>query len=201
MTWGFRRCERQKNLPDGEDRYSEMMNCESTHVVRGSRRGATRWQPSTTPVFDAYWYFAAERQRIFHQRVRGERPPWTSDPVLSAYRFTNAYRAADRVSQYLIRKVAYIGDQAVDEVVFRVLLFKLFNKVATWELLVKAFGTPSARDFSVDNYDAVLTRAFGTTAPDLSVTVPPIAPSVVDCALAHAVTLRMSTKSKKHCRS
>jgi hypothetical protein len=119
-----------------------------------------RRQPRTTAVFETYWRFAARRQEIFHRRVRGEPAPWTDDPVLSAHRFTNAYRAADRVSQYLIRHVAYEGDQAEEEVFFRVLLFKLFNRVSTWELLADAFGTPSAKAFSVDGYDDVLTRAF-----------------------------------------
>jgi hypothetical protein len=64
------------------------------------------------------------------------------------------------VSQYLIRHVAYEGDQAEEEVVFRVLLFKLFNKVSTWHLLANVFGIPSARAFSVDEYDEVLTQAF-----------------------------------------
>ncbi len=120
----------------------------------------SRRPPKPSPVFDTYWRFAALRQDVFHRRVRGENQPWTDDPVLLAHRFTNAYRAADRVSQYLIHQVAYDGDQVPDEVVFRVLLFKFFNKVATWELLTDAFGTPSAADFCVERYERVLTQAF-----------------------------------------
>jgi hypothetical protein len=111
-------------------------------------------------VFDTYWVFAARRQQIFHKRVHGEPFPWTDDPVLAEYRFTNAYRAADRVSQYLIRRVAYVGDPDVEEVVFRVLLFKLFNRVATWELLEEAFGELRAAEFDVGRYDQVMTKAF-----------------------------------------
>src|SRR5580693_9626375 len=37
---------------------------------------------------------------------------------------------------------------------------------------------------------SVLTLAFGTTPPDASVTVPPIAPSVVDCALPRGAAAR-----------
>src|SRR5579859_2070681 len=61
--------------------------------------------------FDVYWRFAAERQRIFHGRAAGEPPPWTNDPVLTRHKFTNVYRAADRVSQYLISDVIYTGSQ------------------------------------------------------------------------------------------
>jgi hypothetical protein len=129
-----------------------------------SSSATARHDPVTTSVFDTYWHFAAERQRIYHMRVCGEPGPWTHDPVLSAHRFTNPYRAADRVSQYLIRHVAYNGSQAVDEVVFRVLLFRLFNKVSTWELLGAALGPLTAETFSVESYDAVLTRAFSRGA-------------------------------------
>jgi hypothetical protein len=154
--------------------------------------GTTRRPPTPSPVFDTYWHFAAERQRIFHSRVRGEPGPWTDDPVLSAHRFTNAYRAADRVSQYLIRHVAYEGDQAVEEVVFRVLLFKFFNKVATWERLRAAFGTPTAQSFSVDDYDAVLTRAFarGARLYSAAYIMPAAAPGVARKHLTHLQLLR-----------
>src|SRR5687768_17836021 len=60
-----------------------------------------------TRVFSSYWRFAAERQRIFLRRLRGANPPWSDDPVLQVHKFTNAYRASDRVSQYLIRRVIY----------------------------------------------------------------------------------------------
>jgi hypothetical protein len=113
--------------------------------------------------------------------------------LLSVHRFTNAYRAADRVSQYLIRHVAYAGDQAVDEVVFRVLLFKFFNKVATWERLRAAFGTLSAQSFSVDDYDAVLTRAFarGARLYSAAYIMPAAAPGVARKHRTHLQLLRM----------
>src|SRR5436309_12965426 len=69
----------------------------------------------TGECFEVYWRFAAERQRIFHQRAAGAPPPWTADPVLSRHKFTNVYRAADRVSQYLIRNVICHGSQDADE--------------------------------------------------------------------------------------
>jgi hypothetical protein len=111
-----------------------------------------------TIVFDTYWRFAAERQEIFMQRAAGESFPWTDDPILSEYRFTNVYRASDRVSQYLIRNVIFNGDQSPNEVFFRVLLFKIFNKIETWELLVRNFGTPNCLDFNTEHYGKVLSR-------------------------------------------
>ena len=95
-----------------------------------------------TPVFETYWQFAAERQSIFFRRVSDPIGPWTNDPILATYRFTNAYRASDRVSQYLIREVQYHPDRpsTPPELFFRTLLFKLFNRVQTWETLEHQLG-------------------------------------------------------------
>ncbi|MCY3888977.1 MAG: putative DNA base hypermodification protein, partial [bacterium] len=60
-----------------------------------------------TEVFWSYWRLAAERQAIFFRRVSGEASPWTDDPVLGRYRFTNAYRASDRVRGCADRRVMW----------------------------------------------------------------------------------------------
>jgi len=112
-----------------------------------------------TGVLDTYWRFACERQEVFHKRVCGLPPPWTNDTILRSYRFTNVYRASDRVSQYLIRRVIYEGDQSEEEIFFRTLLFKLFNRIETWELLQDRFGPISWRTFDVNRYDGVLKRS------------------------------------------
>ena len=95
-----------------------------------------------TVVFDSYWRFAAERLAIFYRRYSDPLGPWTCDPIIKTYRFTNAYRAADRVSQYLIREVQTRSDrpQTVRELFFRTLLFKIFNRIDTWEALEERFG-------------------------------------------------------------
>ncbi len=115
-------------------------------------------------VYESYWRFAAERQAVFFRRVRGETRPWTDNPVLAVYKFTNAYRASDRVSQYLIRNVIYRDDlpKSPREVFFRILLFKLFNKIDTWELLERVLGPITFEDYRFPAYDAVLARALQT---------------------------------------
>ncbi len=105
---------------------------------------AAIWPVRPTHVFDTDWKFAAERQEIFFRRFRGVSPPWSSDPILQQFRFTNAYRASDRVSQYLIRHVLYEGSQTPREIFFRTILFKLFNKIETWRLLASALGSLTA---------------------------------------------------------
>ncbi|WP_218951868.1 nucleotide kinase domain-containing protein [Amycolatopsis anabasis] len=113
-----------------------------------------------TAVFDTYWRFAAMRHAIYLARLAGAPGPWTNDPILQRHRFTNCYRAADRVSQYLIRHVSYQGSQQLEEVVFRTLLFKMFNRVSTWQMLQEAFGEISWEQFDYAAYDNVLSHAF-----------------------------------------
>jgi hypothetical protein len=112
-----------------------------------------------TKVFDSYWRFAAERQDIFFRRLSQGLRPWTNDSILHQFKFTNAYRASDRVSQYLIRRVLYEGDQSAEEVFFRTLVFKVFNRIETWELLANENGVPSLRSYDFDRYDRTLTGA------------------------------------------
>lgn len=113
-----------------------------------------------SPVFDTYWRFAAARQAVYLARVEGRPGPWTHDPILLRHRFTNCYRAADRVSQYLISQVSHVGDQAWEEVFFRTIVFKLFNRISTWQLLSEPFGEVRWDGYSFDAYNDVLSRAF-----------------------------------------
>lgn len=103
----------------------------------------------TTEIYDIYWHFAAERQRIFYNRLSGQHNNITEDPILKTYRFTNAYRASDRVSQFLIRHVIYSGDQSPQEVFFRTILFRFFNRISTWESLSAALN----HEVNYTNYD------------------------------------------------
>ena len=112
-----------------------------------------------TKVFDSYWSFAAERQAIFFRRLRGMSPPWTTDAIPAQHKFTNAYRASDRVSQFLIRSVAYDRDYSPEELFFRIILFKSFNRIETWKLLSRSLGEISYSKYSFETYDRVLSEA------------------------------------------
>lgn len=143
-------------------------------------------------VYDTYWKFAAERQEIFFRQVNGTDEPITQDPILAIHKFTNAYRASDRVSQYLIRNVIYGGgEQTPQEVFFRTILFKLFNRIGTWELLKETFGEVRYSEYSFDRYDRVLTLAIESGARIYS------AAYIMPTAMAFAVDGR---KHRSHLR-
>ena len=115
-------------------------------------------QPKESIIYNTYWQFAAKRQEIFMRRFNECPLPWTDDPILSQYKFTNVYRASDRVSQYLIRNVIYDGSQEQNEIFFRIILFKTFNRISTWEFLKEQLGEISYKDFSFNRYNQLLTE-------------------------------------------
>lgn len=117
-----------------------------------------------TVAFDTYWKFAVERQNIFFARVENKPAPWSTDPILNEYKFTNAYRASDRVSQFLIKDVIYQASKDLNEVFFRTILFKLFNKIETWKLLESQLGEITWESYRYSDYDRVLTKAMSSGA-------------------------------------
>lgn len=115
-------------------------------------------------AFDTYWKFAVERQKVFFARQRNLPLPWTKDPIIQEYKFTNAYRASDRVSQHLIRNVIYNGEKDINEVFFRTILFKLFNKIETWSLLESQIGEINWQSYQYNHYEKPLSAAMKSGA-------------------------------------
>lgn len=87
-------------------------------------------------TFRYYFYFIRERMNIFWKKYE-HKEYLTDDPILQEYKFTNVYRACDRVSQYLIRDVIYkdLDRYTPEDVLLRILVFKVFNKIETWDYL------------------------------------------------------------------
>jgi len=110
-------------------------------------------------VHDAYWKFAARRHEIFLKRFEHAPDPWGKDPILRQYKFCNTFRAADRVSQYLIREVIYnddAADLAPEDIFLRIVLFRLFSKEATWDALEEATGGVKRSSLDVEGLGDLL---------------------------------------------
>ena len=115
-------------------------------------------KPKPSVAYNTYWKFAVERQSIFLKRLEGIRYPWTTDRILNDHKFTNVYRATDRASQYLIKNIICKGDQEPVELFFRILLFKIFNRISTWEFLEAELGQVSFKSYSFKRYDKLLSE-------------------------------------------
>lgn len=132
---------------------------------------------SASLVYDAYWEFADRRLALYLQRVQGEASREIPDPILTRHRFTNSYRACDRVTQYLIRQVQYQDAHSPEDLFLRTMLFKLFNRVETWQLICAEVGNPSTTTFDVAAIDLALrdARASGQRIYSAAYIVPPTA--------------------------
>lgn len=115
-------------------------------------------KPTESVAYPTFWRFAAERQRIYRRRVATAPPPWTDDPILAEYKFTNVFRASDRVSQHLVRLIYDGTSRNAGDLFLRVLLFKIFNKVETWRWLEHDRLDISVAGFDVSVFDASLNR-------------------------------------------
>ncbi len=119
----------------------------------------TNTKLNSTAVYDAYWKIAHIRQNIFFSKLEDEKYPWTDDQIIGKYKFTNAYRASDRVSQYLINRVIYNGIYYTPEdLCFRILLFKTFNKIETWEYLEDNIGEILYSTYRYEYYNELLMK-------------------------------------------
>lgn len=105
-------------------------------------------------VYDLYWYFAAERQRIFEERIAGQPGPWTDDPILQTFKFCNTYRALDRVSQFMIRDVCYnTQPYTPDDRLFQIVAFRMFSNIETWQSVHTYLGhPPTLEDLASDAF-------------------------------------------------
>ena len=109
-------------------------------------------------VFFYYFYFMQERMNIFWKKCEENCSSLTNDPILREYKFTNVYRACDRVSQYLINHVIYkdIDLFSAQDILLRILVFKIFNKIETWEFLEKHYGIIRCNHFDVEEISKLL---------------------------------------------
>jgi len=88
-----------------------------------------------------FWYFVAERQRIWHRRfVEKTPPPWTEDKILRDYKFTNVYRDLDRGTIWYVeniykplKKLEVEEYDKVGDILWLTVMYRLLNRVETFE--------------------------------------------------------------------
>lgn len=105
--------------------------------------------------YDYYWRFAFARQSRFFAR-KTSTACYEPDTILDQYKFTNCYRALDRASQYLIKNITNRNDLSKSDTFFRIILFKLFNKIETWEALERKVDGIKLSNFNLAHYATAL---------------------------------------------
>lgn len=89
--------------------------------------------------------FIKERENIRRQRELGLSPPWTEDPYLQAYRFTNVNRENDKVSKHYQKTVR--DRYGENSLVFpATVLYRWYNRISTCDAL---FNEPDFTNSSI----------------------------------------------------
>ncbi len=92
-----------------------------------------------------------ERQEIWYRRFILKQPkPWTQDTYLQMYKFTNVYRELDRASQWLIKNVLLDHSLTIEDLIFRILIFRFYNQPNTFEHPVYFVNLPHYKFFNTD---------------------------------------------------
>jgi len=112
----------------------------------------------TVRSVDAVLYYTWEREAIRLARENGHTAPYTSDPILARYKFTNVRRRDDRVSRWIIENLIEPAVDNVDEYLwFTLLIARLINWPPSLRALIDAGVLPtSPSEFDAEEFIRVV---------------------------------------------
>jgi hypothetical protein len=81
-----------------------------------------------------FFAYARERHATHLRRIAGEERPWTKEPILQEYRFTNVFRELDKTTEWFRKNVR---DPLRDkpEALLATVLFRMLNRIEVGEAL------------------------------------------------------------------
>jgi len=88
-----------------------------------------------------FFEFSRTRHQIYLDRAAGKPAPWTSDPILSSFRFTNIYRELDRTTiwyrENIREPMCAVGARCtLEDILLATIAFRWFNRIETGEILL-----------------------------------------------------------------
>lgn len=108
-------------------------------------------------LFHLYNFIKRRYNIHLKKDVMGKPQPWTKDPVLQEFRFTNIRREHDRESKWLIKNISTNPDLSYEDKILNGILFRLYNKHQTTELLGMPFHF--TKEWDPEGYRAVFEAA------------------------------------------
>lgn len=110
---------------------------------------------------DNFFRIMYERQEIWFKRfVQKKDAPWTKDKFLRNYKFTNVYRELDYHSQWEIRNIIMNKRLTRKDLIWQIILFRLFNKPETFEYMAKKTnwvnGLPKYNEYNQELFEELI---------------------------------------------
>lgn len=98
-----------------------------------------------------------KRRYNIHLRkdVYGKEKPWTKDLILRNFRFTNVRREHDKETIWLIKHIAENDELCYEDKLLNCILFRLFNKHETSELIEAPIAFLESDDWNPEAYRSV----------------------------------------------
>jgi hypothetical protein len=81
-----------------------------------------------TEAVESFFGWINERHAIYQRRLNGQPAPWTEDPILREYKFTNPFRENDRVTVWM-RNNWTLPSLSNEELVFNCCLFRMIGTI------------------------------------------------------------------------
>ena len=75
-----------------------------------------------------FFYWINERHAIYMAKAEGKPRPWTTDPILSHYKFTNPFRELDRTTVWMRQNLTNRGAD-MGEMIFNCCVFRMFGTI------------------------------------------------------------------------
>lgn len=85
--------------------------------------------------FNLFFETMYERQLIWKRRTIDKKErPWTNNYILHNFKFTNVYRELDYNSQWQIKNIILDKKLSLENLVWKILVFRLFNNTKTFSI-------------------------------------------------------------------
>ena len=111
--------------------------------------------PNKLKLLDFY-EFIYDRQMIWHKRfVEKKEHPWSTDPILSTYKFCNVYRELDKGSIYLIDTIINNKKLSLADKFLNCVAYRRFNLPGFFDWIG---GPMSYKKFAYDKYIKALDK-------------------------------------------
>lgn len=118
-----------------------------------------------------FWTYVYNRQLIWHKRfILREQPPWTNDPTLRNYSYTNAYRELDRGTLFCMDHVLRSPWRKLSQVdrLCRIVVYRFFNRIEVWDECIAPVVDNPLRSYNraaVNEIESNLRRFAATGKP------------------------------------
>ena len=80
-----------------------------------------------------FWQYIIKRYNIYLKRINNESYPWTDDPILLKWKFTNVFREDDPGTIYVIDKIIPHFKNDFQNLLFNTIIYRLYNKINTMD--------------------------------------------------------------------